>query len=73
MIDFAEKAYPLTELKQTVRNKTSQFVWSEKCQTAFDYLKKTMLSNPVRAFPIYDITLSSDVSPFIITIDFRTL
>ena len=32
-----------------------------------------MLSNPVRAFPIYDITLSSDVSPFIITTDFSTL
>ena len=56
-----------------MRNKTCQFVWSDKCQTAFDYLKQAMLSNPVRAFPIYDITLSSDVSPFIITTDFSTL
>merc|ERR1711888_281874 len=73
MLNFAETAYPLTELKKVVRNKTGKFIWSDKCQTAFSELKQTMLQNPVRAFPIYDITLSADISPFIITTDFSTL
>ena len=73
MLKFAETAYPLTELKKIVRNKSGKFVWTEQCQTAFDKLKQTMLRDPVRAFPIYDITLSKDISPFIITTDFSAL
>ena len=64
MLKFAETAYPLTELKKLVRNKTGKFEWTEQCQSAFNELKQTMLKDPIRAFPIYDITLSKDISPF---------
>ena len=73
MLKFAETAYPLTELKKLVRNKTGKFEWTEQCQSAFNELKQTMLKDPIRAFPIYDIALTEGISPFIITTDFSAL
>ena len=56
--NFSYIAQPLTDLtRQDVA-----FIWSEKCQTAFEKLKEALCSPPVLAYP--DLT-----KPFILTTD----
>ena len=70
VIHFATRAYPLSELRKNVRNKSIKFQWSKECQDSFNDLKCVLLSNPVRSFPIYDFLNRKDVSPLILSTDF---
>ena len=69
IMNFAEKAYTLSELRKNVRNKKQQFVWSPKCQQEFETLKTSLLQSPLRAFPILS-TKDKNISPLIVTSDF---
>ena len=44
---FADIASPLTNLTK----KNQKFVWTEKCQSAFERLKEALVSAPVQAYP----------------------
>ena len=50
IINYAEKAKPLTELTKT----TKDYEWSDEAQRAFDLLKKELCSNPILALPVSD-------------------
>ena len=45
--DFADIASPLTNLTK----KNQKFVWTDKCQSAFERLKEALVSAPVQAYP----------------------
>ncbi|KAI8510371.1 hypothetical protein Bbelb_112870 [Branchiostoma belcheri] len=55
---FAQLARPLTVLTR----KGARFVWSSDCQTAFDALKKALVTAPVLAYPNFDL-------PFVVDTD----
>ena len=41
--NFSKIAYPITSLQRKGR----KFVWTEKCQSAFEYLKETLTTTPI--------------------------
>jgi transposase InsO family protein len=47
VLNFAARAAPLYDLTKKER----AFVWSDKCQAAFDDLKRALTSGPILAFP----------------------
>ena len=57
---FADIATPLHQLTE----KTSQFLWTESCQAAFEMLKKSLTQAPVLCYPSFDKTfiLQTDAS-----------
>jgi hypothetical protein len=57
---FADIATPLHQLTE----KTSQFLWTESCQAAFEVLKKRLTQAPVLCYPSFDKTfiLQTDAS-----------
>ena len=60
MKQFAKIAHPLHALTC----KRTTFVWTEECQTAFDDLKRRLVTAPVLAFPKFDksFILETDAS-----------
>ena len=48
---FAHRAYPLSELRKNVRNKSLKFQWSSRCQKAFLDIKKSTVIRPDKGFP----------------------
>ena len=68
--NFADRAFPLSELRKKVRNKQEKFIWTKKCQESFEDLKESLLSQPIRAFPILDLTNNKEVSPLILSTDY---
>ena len=58
--NFANIAHPLTELTK----KTMPFRWSEKCQDAFEILKKILIGPEIMAYPCQDglYVLDTDAS-----------
>ena len=67
-MNFAEKAYTLSELRKNVRNKSEKFEWTSTCQKEFEALKASLMTSPVRAFPILS-TKSQNISPLIVISD----
>lgn len=57
---FAEIASPLHELT----SKSREFLWTDKCQRAFEELKQRLQSSPILAYPlaIGDYVLDTDAS-----------
>ena len=57
---FADIASPLTNLTK----KNQKFVWTEKCQNAFERLKEALVSAPVLAYPTREgkFVLDTDAS-----------
>lgn len=57
---FADIASPLTNLTK----KNQKFVWTEKCQSAFERLKEALVSAPVLAYPTREgkFVLDTDAS-----------
>ena len=49
---FGDIATPLHQLTE----KTSQFLWTQGCQTAFEVLKKSLTQAPVLCYPSFDKT-----------------
>ena len=58
--DFAEIAKPLHRLTE----RTNRFCWDDKCQRAFDELRRALTSAPVLAFPDFSrpFVLDTDAS-----------
>ena len=54
--DFAGIASPLSSLTK----KEVPFIWNDECQTAFDRLRKELITAPVLEFPDYTGTLILD-------------
>ena len=54
--DFASIAQPLHHLTE----KTVPFVWNERCQQAFEELKKRLTTTPILAFPDFSCTFLLD-------------
>ena len=44
---FADAARPITKLTR----KDSKFIWTEKCQTGFEYLRTTLTKSPILKYP----------------------
>ena len=44
---FADAARPITKLTR----KDSKFVWTEECQTGFEYLRTTLTKSPILKYP----------------------
>ena len=44
---FADAARPITKLTR----KDSQFVWTEECQTGFEYLRTSLTKSPILKYP----------------------
>ena len=61
-MDYAQIAYPLNRLLY----KDQKFSWTKECQTSFDFLKQTLLTPPVLAFPDFNkmFILSTDASNY---------
>ena len=57
---FADIASPLTNLTK----KNQKFVWTEKCQSAFERLKEALVSAPILAYPTKEgrFVLDTDAS-----------
>jgi hypothetical protein len=62
--DYAHHAEPLTALTR----KATKFVWNTKVNTAFEYLKQQLISEPILARPNYDkpFLLATDASDYAI-------
>lgn len=60
--DYSQKAHALTNLTR----KSVKFKWDEKCQIAFDFLKNSLVSAPVLAFPTREdvFILDTDASDY---------
>ena len=44
---FADAARPITKLTR----KDSKFIWTEECQTGFEYLRTTLTKSPILKYP----------------------
>ena len=62
--NYARIAAPLYALTK----KNTEFIWSEKCETAFQQLKSALTSPPILAYPQYDqpFRVYTDASSFAI-------
>jgi len=60
--DFAKKAAPLHQLMR----KDQPFIWTEKCQEAFEQLKQHLISPPILIYPDFEkpFFLYTDASSF---------
>ena len=45
--DFSRIAYPITSLQR----KGKKFIWTEKCQSAFEFLKEKLTTAPILRVP----------------------